>query len=154
MLKSLAIKLAMLAATVGLVLWIGWPSPHDPERGPSPGAINVATGPATVRPSYVGAPAAPLSTEATPRRLNLNRASAEDFQQLPGIGPVLAQRIIEWRRQHGAFKQVDELNAVKGIGTKKLQQIRPLVMVGQDKLKAAAGAPSKAAALSQHRDFP
>jgi competence protein ComEA len=148
MLKSLAIKLAMLAATVGLVLWIGWPTPNEPGREPAPsGAINTVS-----RPAATGSSLAPASAAKVSSKLDLNRASAEDFQQLPGIGPVLAQRMVEWRRQHGAFTQVDELNAVKGIGTKKLQQIRPLVTVG--KPKAAAGHPSKAVASAKHRDIP
>lgn len=151
MLLSLLIKLAMLAATVGLVLWIGWPMPSDPGPESSPtGDVNTVTRPAAASLSRETAPPATPS----PSKLDLNRASEEDFQQLPGIGPVLAQRMVEWRRQHGAFKQVDELNAVKGIGTKKLQQIRPLVMVGKDKRKETAGSPSRAEAFAPHRNIP
>jgi competence protein ComEA len=54
----------------------------------------------------------------------------EDLQRLPGIGAVLARRVVEWRTAHGPFRTVEELNEVKGIGPKKLERIRPLVTVG------------------------
>jgi competence protein ComEA len=152
MLRSLLIKLAMLAVAVVLVLWIGWPMPQDPAPQPPPAAISTVTKPPAADPGR--GDALSVTPAPMPQRLDVNRASAEDLQQLPGIGPVLAQRIVEWRRTHGAFKQVDELNAVKGIGNKKLQQIRPLVMVGRDKRQAMAGASSKSAALTTKRDIP
>ena len=61
--------------------------------------------------------------------LPLNSAKAADFEALPGIGPVLAQRIVAWREQHGAFRSVDELGEVPGIGDAILGQVRPLVRV-------------------------
>jgi competence protein ComEA len=62
--------------------------------------------------------------------LELNTASAQDLEALPGIGPVLAGRIIEHRETHGPYKALDDLLAVPGIGKKKLAQIAPLLMVG------------------------
>ncbi len=61
--------------------------------------------------------------------IDLNRASADELEQLPGIGPVLAHRIVEYRQQVGRFESVDELRNVRGIGSKRLEQIRPLVVV-------------------------
>lgn len=66
-----------------------------------------------------GAPAAPVS---------LSTADAGTLDGLPGIGPVLAQRIVDWRTAHGRFSSVDELAEVSGIGDKLLEQLRPLVV--------------------------
>ncbi|MGO4385307.1 helix-hairpin-helix domain-containing protein [Specibacter sp. RAF43] len=69
----------------------------------------------------------------TPRAaapINLNTATAGDLDALPGVGPVLAQRIVQWRTDHGPFKAVAELDAVTGIGAKMLENLRALVSVG------------------------
>ena len=59
----------------------------------------------------------------------VDRATAEELLHLPGIGPVLAQRIVDQRTSQGPFQTVDDLSDVKGIGKKRLDQLRPLVMV-------------------------
>jgi competence protein ComEA len=61
--------------------------------------------------------------------LNLNTASAAQLEDLPGVGPVLAQRIIDWRTEHGRFTSVDELAEVSGIGEKMIAQLQPKVTV-------------------------
>ena len=61
--------------------------------------------------------------------IDLNSADASALDTLPGVGPVLAQRILDWRAQHGRFSSVDELGEVTGIGDKLLAQIRPKVTV-------------------------
>lgn len=68
-------------------------------------------------------------TARTAALINLNTASATDFDTLPGVGPVLAQRIVAWRTDHGPFASVDALDAVSGIGAKLLAGIRDLVTV-------------------------
>jgi len=67
------------------------------------------------------------STKPQPKIVHLNSATEADLIQLPGIGPALAKRIIEYRRQIGGFKSVEQLLEVRGIGEKKLEQIRPYV---------------------------
>jgi len=62
-------------------------------------------------------------------KLNINTASAEQLESLPGVGPVTARAIIEYRQQNGGFRSVDELIEVRGIGPKRLEQIRPYVFV-------------------------
>ncbi len=62
-------------------------------------------------------------------RVPLNTADAAALDTLPGVGPVLAARIVEWRTSHGRFTSVDELAEVSGIGEKLLAQLRPLVTV-------------------------
>jgi competence ComEA-like helix-hairpin-helix protein len=63
------------------------------------------------------------------QQLNINTASKEALQLLPGIGPVLAERIIEYRRVYGPFIDVEQLIEVKGIGPRILERLRPLVTV-------------------------
>ena len=61
--------------------------------------------------------------------LNINKATAQDFEALPGIGPNLAERIIETRKRLGGFKTVDDFKKVKGIGEKKFEKIRGMIRV-------------------------
>lgn len=62
--------------------------------------------------------------------LDLNRASAEELEKLPGIGPVLARRIVEWREAHGPFQSLQDLLNVPGIGPKTLEKLVDKVTVG------------------------
>ena len=59
--------------------------------------------------------------------VNVNSATEEELSLLPGVGPAKAQAIIRWRSEHGAFKRVEDLSQVKGIGEKQLAKIRPHV---------------------------
>jgi competence protein ComEA len=62
--------------------------------------------------------------------IDINRASAGDFQKLPGIGPELARQIVAYRQKHGPFHRVEDLMAIRGIGRKKWKAIRPYLRVG------------------------
>lgn len=66
-----------------------------------------------------GAPTGPI---------HLNAASLEELETIPGVGPVTAQRIVDFREQNGPFQSVDELDAVSGIGPKRMEQMRELVV--------------------------
>jgi competence protein ComEA len=61
--------------------------------------------------------------------VSLNTADATALELLPGVGPVLAQRIVQWRTTNGPFRSVDELGEVSGIGDAIMSQLRPLVTV-------------------------
>ncbi|GAB4304523.1 MAG: hypothetical protein Kow0097_01500 [Candidatus Bipolaricaulota bacterium] len=65
-------------------------------------------------------------------KINLNRASAEELQKLPGVGPVLAARIVAFREEHGPFRSVDDLTLVSGIGPKTLDGFRDQVTVDDE----------------------
>ena len=60
-------------------------------------------------------------------RVHLNSATLEELDTLPGIGPVTAQKILDYREENGAFGSVDELDAVPGIGPARMEQLRDLV---------------------------
>ncbi len=64
-----------------------------------------------------------------PQQLNLNEATEAELQTIPGIGPSTAAMIIEYRDSHQGFHSADELRAVKGIGEKKMEKIRPYIRV-------------------------
>jgi competence protein ComEA len=66
---------------------------------------------------------------AQSQTVNLNTATADQLDALPGIGPALAQRIVTYREQHGGFRTVDELQKVPGIGPSKFAQLKDLVSV-------------------------
>ncbi|MBE4719989.1 ComEA family DNA-binding protein [Pseudarthrobacter sp. AB1] len=68
-------------------------------------------------------------TASAEGKVNLNTASIEELDALPKVGPVLAQRIVDWRKEHGPFKSVEELDAVDGVGPKMLETLLPLVGV-------------------------
>lgn len=68
-------------------------------------------------------------TGASPGTVNLNTATVEELDTLPGIGPVTAQRIVDWRTAHGRFTSVDQLLEVSGIGDAKLAQLEGRVRV-------------------------
>ncbi|RPF28798.1 competence protein ComEA [Georgenia muralis] len=87
------------------------------QAGPVPG-LSSGTGAA----AGAGAP-------APPSPIDLNTATAADLDALPGIGPALAERILQWREANGAFGSVDDLDAVSGIGPTTMERLRGLVTV-------------------------
>ena len=91
---------------------------HVPRPGETP---TVPPGP--------NVPGAGTATGDGATVIDLNSADATALDSLPGVGPVLAQRILDWRSQHGRFSTVDELGEVSGIGEKLLDQLRPRVRV-------------------------
>ena len=93
-------------------------------------AAPVADGQQVIVPTRGGLAAVPAagSPSSTPGgKVHLNIATLEDLDALPGIGPVTAQKILDYRTAHGAFQSVDELDAVPGIGAARLAQLKPLV---------------------------
>ncbi|QDL72961.1 ComEA family DNA-binding protein [Streptomyces malaysiensis subsp. malaysiensis] len=97
-----------------------------PGSGPPPGpgaAADPAVG-APTAPNGLNAPAGPGAPGGS---ISLNSATTEQLDTLPGVGPVLAQHIIDYRTQHGGFRSIDELREVNGIGERRFADLRPLV---------------------------
>ena len=67
------------------------------------------------------------SAPAAGGRVSLSSATAAELDALPGIGPVTAQKILDYRAQHGGFRSVDDLDAIPGIGPTRIEQLRELV---------------------------
>jgi len=98
-----------------------------PERAPA-GAGPAASGaPGAAAPSAAGAGAGGGGAPVPP--VNLNTATLEQLDTLDGVGPGIAQRILDYRAQHGGFTRVEELGEVPGIGAKRLATLTPLVTV-------------------------
>ena len=71
-------------------------------------------------------------TDPTPRkpvRVDLNRASREELERLPGVGPVMAERILGLRESLGRFRGLAELQSIRGIGSATIERLRPLVII-------------------------
>jgi competence protein ComEA len=85
--------------------------------------LGLATGPVSVFAQKSGPP--PASAE----KINLNSATAEQLQSLPGIGPAIAKSIVEHRTKVGKFNRIEEIIKVKGIGEKKFQKIKDRLVV-------------------------
>jgi len=69
---------------------------------------------------------------AAQQKIDLNTAPAEVLETLPGIGPVRAQSIIEFRKEHGAFTSIEQIKEVPGIGEGIFEQIKDLISVGEE----------------------
>jgi competence protein ComEA len=80
-----------------------------------------------VQPVPAPGTAAPGEPPAAAGPIHLNTASLEQLDTLPGVGPVTAQKIVDWRQTHGAFTSVEDLDAIPGIGPARLEQLRDLV---------------------------
>ena len=125
----LAVVLLLIALAVGTLLprlgpaGPAFPTPRRIEVSPSDG----------LRPSPGGVPAAIAgrSKPGLPAALDLNASDLQALQNLPGVGPVLADRIMAYRRNHGPFRTPEDLLQVPGIGPKRWERIRDLVRVGE-----------------------
>ncbi|MCP9455410.1 MAG: helix-hairpin-helix domain-containing protein [Nitrospira sp.] len=155
MIRSLAIKLGLLTATMGMVWWIVWQAPDgvDPETlspdEPAPLAVEASVKEPPIpkeTETQAGAAGEPVKNTVRIARsshnrrgsqirsgplrpVDLNRADINELESLPGIGAVLARRVMEYRESIGRFRTIEDLLAVKGIGPKTLERIRPFVMV-------------------------
>ena len=94
----------------------------EPPAVNAPGFSTSASSPKAITQSSPGIPSSPL--------VDLNSATVQELQTLPGIGPVMASRIVAHRETNGPFTSVDDVENVPGIGPKTLESLRPLVTAG------------------------
>ncbi len=74
-------------------------------------------------------PAGATGSDSTTGKININTATATELATLPGIGPALAQRIVEYRQAHGPFARIEDLKKVSGIGDKVFERIKDLITI-------------------------
>jgi competence protein ComEA len=102
-----------------------------PARGAQLEAVNLAApladGMQVVVPSRVAGAASAAPGPSAPTKVSLASATLEQLDALPGIGPVTARRILDWRSKHGPLRSVDELDAIPGIGPATVERLRELV---------------------------
>src|SRR2546430_17242701 len=82
-----------------------------------------------------------LAKKPPAKPVNINSATSEELQQVPGIGPATAEKILQMRKSYGFFKSVDDLLAIKGLGRKRVEKMRKYLTVG----KSVAGKSANAA---------
>jgi competence protein ComEA len=159
---SLLLKVGLLGGVLPLILFMGSRSQDSSspsllveaaEEAPSPPA------PAANPPTVVQATTAVTSLRPHVKAASLgrspvdpNRATLEDLQTLPGIGPVLARRVVERRTLHGPFHRLEDLLEVKGIGKKRLDRLRPFVILETGGAGKAMPTPASAGLTGASRD--
>jgi competence protein ComEA len=144
MIKSLLLKFGMLSLTIGVVFWARWALQPPVQEVPAieKQVVTSQTTELEERESRsagsssrnVQGPNMREIAQTSPKtaihsRLDLNRASAGELESLPGIGTVLAQRVIAFRESVGRFQKIEDLRGVKGIGAKKFERLKSFVMV-------------------------
>lgn len=89
--------------------------------------------------------------------VNINTASSEELQQVPGIGPATAQKIWQMRKSYGPFKSVDDLLAIRGLGEKRLNKMRKYLTVGKasppKSISPSAGTEPQSTAVPKSDDY-
>ena len=123
-----ALSILLLATLLGLAIW----GPHllrvQGAASDPPAQWIWANGSETIQAPQGHRPR-PLERVSPGSRINPNQAGEEELKRLPGIGPVLAVRIIRYRQRFGPFQDVEELKKVDGIGEKRFERIRPWISV-------------------------
>ncbi len=120
--KFTAAHYALLALTLAFLGALFWASGQE-RFAASPDEYQIA--------AERSLPAEAVAAER--QRIDVNTATAEELETLSGIGPALAEAIIEYREEHGPFESADGLLEVSGIGETKLDNIRDDITVGEEK---------------------
>ena len=135
--KQIKPEFLLLSIALAFLAFIGGFFLGSRDRGDDVGIRTVKDIPAYSQPESTASPStstvAPSTAAATEARtqwpLNLNTASVDDLAKLPGIGEVIAQRIVDYRESEGPFSSVEELDEVSGIGRKRIEGLKDYVTV-------------------------
>lgn len=124
-------KVSVLLAVV-TALFVGFTLGLFVGRNSGSGTVTLAVSPqmqtAPTTAATAAAETVPKETVSFP--VNINTADVDTLTALPGIGQVLAERIVAYRRQNGSFRAIEEITKVEGIGEKKAEAILELITVG------------------------
>ena len=122
---SFGVKLLLLAGTVGFLSLAGLL--QNPFQSIQAEALPMRQ--AGVETSLGGLPERQFVTVADVAHVDINRDSTEDLQRVPGIGPVLAERVIRYRQENGNFSSIRDIQNVKGIGVKRFARLEPYIRI-------------------------
>jgi competence protein ComEA len=138
--EKLAGAVLVLTLAVGIFVDIWVVGPDAGRAGFSGSPVGVTDGAGDGGADSVEAAPGPVMAEAAEpgearaeefRRLDINRAGAEELMLLPGIGPKKAEAMIAYREAHGPFSRIESLMDVKGIGPATLERLRPYISAGE-----------------------
>lgn len=125
---SFGVNLLLLSGAMGFLSFAGLlESPSAPSN-----ALSVQQ----VDASSEQPPQSPPVMVADVGYVNINRGTTDDLRRLPGIGPVLAERVIRHRQEHGKFGSIRDIQNVKGIGAKKFAQLEAYIHINGDALSS------------------
>jgi len=136
---SLLLRLGMVAGTMAVVCWIGWKIP-EAQKIQALHAQGLMEAEQKQMIAQARRPVKAPPSAAMAVGIDVNRATEHDLERLPGIGPVLAQRIVEYRETRGSFQELEQLRRVRGIGEKTFARIRGLLVVAPGTGKRAGKA--------------
>src|SRR5262245_12316817 len=122
--RGALIVVSILALGAARDLWLLHTASRAPEPKPRPAPTIVVAPP--VAPAQAATPA---RADSATLRIDLNHATAEELDRLPGIGPVLAARIVSQRIERGGFRRPEDLLGVRGIGPRLYDKLRDRIVV-------------------------